>query len=168
MSLPSLDGALNTEIFNIAFLRGWGGKKSNQGRSTIFPSKQRPSVSPELSLGLLRVWEGWEEKGPSEQKGKYLFNSNKTRSLPRNAPPAPHLLYREKSKTMSAEAHSWSRCFQFFTAHNSSSSPPAAPPALSAGIQRWEVMPRDGVEPFPGARAVLRSSHSTIAPKLTH
>lgn len=60
---------------------------------TILPSKERPDVSPELNLGLLRVWEGWEEKEPTEQKGKYLFNSNKTRSLPRNTPPVPHLLY---------------------------------------------------------------------------
>lgn len=134
--------------------RGGGGKKSNQGHSSIFPSKERPSVSPELSLEPLRVWEGREEKEPTEQKGKYLLNSNKTRPLPRNAQPVPHLLYREKAKPLNAEAHSWSRCSQFFTAHNSSSAPPTPHlppplhPAAGGDAEGWG-------RALPGARAIL-------------
>ena len=59
---------------------------------TILPSQERAEASPEINLGLRRVWEGWEENRLTEQKGKYLFDSSKTRSLPRNAPPAPYLL----------------------------------------------------------------------------
>lgn len=93
MSLASSDGAHNTKIFNVAFLRGWGGKAAIRCTPIILPTKERPDVLPELNLGLLRVWEGREEKGPTDQKGKYLFYSSETRCLPRNPLPIPCLLY---------------------------------------------------------------------------
>lgn len=100
---------------------------------------ERPSVSPELNLGLLRACEGWEEKGPAVQEGKYLFNSSKTRSLPRNAPSVPHWLYWEKLKTIALRHTTGADVFNSSLLTSSSfSSPPVHPPTLSAGIQQWE------------------------------
>lgn len=128
------------------------------------PSHHPPQHGePELNLGL-RAWEGWEEKGPAEWEGKYLFNSSKTRSLPRNAPPVPHWLYWEKLKTIALRHTAGADVFNSSLLTSSSfSSPPAHPPILSAGIQQWECDGEGWSKLFPSARAIPLSSHPSLS-----